>query len=271
MKRNGFTLLELLTSIAVITVLTAILLPAVQHAREASRRSTCQNNLRQIGLALHNYHDTHSTLPPGCIQSYSAEPRFSGWGWGSLILPFLEASNLHDQIDFSNVTLYGQHPKLISHSLPTWRCPTDPAPDKVTIDAGVVTFDSSVGNYAASATVMRALSNTTFSDLTDGLHTTILVGEMRIHTPSSTNTLIAHWAGELNDPYDTYFNFAPYLYIDQDSLINSAISGIFSSDHSRGVNFLFGDGAVRFISETIDAKRYQAMGTISGGDNVGEF
>lgn len=97
-RRAGFTLVELLVVIAVIGVLVAILLPAVQMAREAARRATCQNNLHQIGLAIHQYHETHRKLPSGWISEQpEGEP---GWGWACLILPYMEGDNLHDLIDF---------------------------------------------------------------------------------------------------------------------------------------------------------------------------
>src|SRR6188472_548040 len=101
-SRRGFTLIELLVVIAIIAILIALLLPAVQQAREAARRSQCKNNLKQLGLALHNYHDTSNTLPPGWI----AVPTMSGntnasapcWGWGTMILPGLDQAPLYSSM-----------------------------------------------------------------------------------------------------------------------------------------------------------------------------
>jgi len=98
--QRGFTLVELLVVIAIIGILIALLLPAVQAAREAARRSQCSNNLKQIGLALHNYHDTHKTFPLGAFNLREAWPS-SGTNWRALILPYIEQSTVHDQLLFS--------------------------------------------------------------------------------------------------------------------------------------------------------------------------
>ncbi|MFG0295400.1 MAG: DUF1559 domain-containing protein, partial [Maioricimonas sp. JB045] len=106
-RRRGFTLIELLVVIAIIAILVALLLPAVQQAREAARRSQCKNNLKQIGLALHNYHDTHGSFPPGYIARYvsATDPASAetgpGFAWGTMILPFLDQSPTYNQLNFS--------------------------------------------------------------------------------------------------------------------------------------------------------------------------
>src|SRR6218665_2548422 len=99
-RRSGFTLIELLVVIAIIAVLVAILLPAVQQAREAARRSQCQNNLKQIGIALHSYHETYGMFPPGNVAS-----SVGGWGpsWYMFILPYIDAANTFNQLNFSGV------------------------------------------------------------------------------------------------------------------------------------------------------------------------
>ena len=108
-RRPGFTLIELLVVIAIIAVLIALLLPAVQQAREAARRAQCKNNLKQIGLALHNYHDTCGCFPPGylgyptnggdCSTINNAAPRAQGWGWGTYILPYADQANLYTALN----------------------------------------------------------------------------------------------------------------------------------------------------------------------------
>src|SRR5579863_5328101 len=104
-RKKGFTLIELLVVIAIIAILVSLLLPAVQQAREAARRVGCRNNLKQIGLALHNYHETHSAFPPGYIAAvpYSdgATDTTPGWGWAAFILPQIDQANLRSLANFN--------------------------------------------------------------------------------------------------------------------------------------------------------------------------
>ena len=138
MKRRAFTLIELLVVIAVIGVLVALLLPAVQQAREAARRTQCKSHLKQLGLALHNYHDAHSTFPAGYYsfatsngsgpasanidpQSWDAAP---GWGWGTALLPYLDQAPLSNQLDSAQPIWAPQHASGIAMTLPVFLCPS---------------------------------------------------------------------------------------------------------------------------------------------------
>lgn len=164
-RRGGFTLIELLVVIAIIAILIALLLPAVQQAREAARRSTCKNSLKQIGIALHNYHNTHNVFPPGYIYDGSTETR-EQWGWSTFILPDMDQAPLFEQLQVSQRALHqvlatgnsGQAP-LLRTSLPIFRCPTDPGGNNGDslvhqnrhFGGGVGTSAGGLGNYAVSA------------------------------------------------------------------------------------------------------------------------
>lgn len=113
-QRRGFTLAELLVVIGVIGLLVAILLPAVQGAREAARKMQCGNNLKQLGLALHSYHDTHGTLPPGMLRDYGSGPTTTdlrgNWSWGALILPFMERETTYQGLAVGSTKLRDARP-----------------------------------------------------------------------------------------------------------------------------------------------------------------
>lgn len=145
-RRAGFTLVELLVVIAIIGVLVGLLLPAVQSAREAARRMSCSNNLKQIGLALHNYHDTFKGLPPGYINKDPNHPNGSGpvagnyaqWAWGAFILPQLEQGPLYEQLEVGKINLsvaltpsgtMTDKTQLVNNPVAAFICPSDPGPE----------------------------------------------------------------------------------------------------------------------------------------------
>lgn len=136
--RRGFTLIELLVVIAIIAILVALLLPAVQQAREAARRSQCKNNLKQIGIAMHNYHDVHSVLPPGYVDwRYRSNPlatvpdNVGHWAWSIYITPFMDQAGLFDELTPGPVSAslaISQHTDLMQAGYPAFRCPSDTGP-----------------------------------------------------------------------------------------------------------------------------------------------
>lgn len=204
--RRGFTLIELLVVIAIIAILVALLLPAVQQAREAARKSQCKSNLKQLGVALHNYHDTHSALPAGYYSfgtTTGAGPGWAnidpttwdaapGWGWGTMILPFMDQSALYDELTIDQPIWAPQNVPSVATKLPVFLCPTVSGSHDsfvVTDDAGSPLLPGgslvSLGrsHYVASHGQEEcwsdrsgsALSAVVFTDITTGATTTVSV------------------------------------------------------------------------------------------------
>ncbi len=123
-KTSGFTLVELLVVIAIIGILIALLLPAVQAAREAARRMQCSGNFKQVSLALHNYHTTHRSFPPGTTWNWGL--KYYGWSWSAFILPYLEETALDNAIDFESAYWLAGGRESGGYSLPIYNCPSDP-------------------------------------------------------------------------------------------------------------------------------------------------
>ncbi|NOX54734.1 MAG: DUF1559 domain-containing protein [Planctomycetes bacterium] len=194
----GFTLIELLVVIAIISVLVALLLPAVQMAREAARKTGCRNNLKQLGLALHNYYDAYGTFPPGYVarQIAPGDPATNetgpGFGWGTLTLSFLDQGPLQNRIDFAGDSRDASNLDAGQTVLAVFRCPTDPAADRFTVSGTSNSFMLATANYVGilgygSATrhagrpvepgIFFRNSSVKMRDITDGTSNTICVGE----------------------------------------------------------------------------------------------
>lgn len=271
-KRRGFTLIELLAVMAIVAVLAGLLVPAVQQAREAARRSQCQNQLRQLGLALHNYHDAHRVLPPGALVIGPSFRTFSGWGWGAMLLPQLDQSSLYARIDFNLGTAVGSNRAVISSQVSVWRCPSDSQPDLVTVSIpGHADTAIATGNAVGSQGVLSALSSVKFAEITDGLSQTLLLGE-RIHIPSVAGslTVTSSWCGFIAESDHYIFASSPYVEASGLWPINRSLTSpsSFSSRHAGGANFCFADGSARLLSESIDMRVLEALGTPGGGETV---
>ncbi|MCA8984988.1 MAG: DUF1559 domain-containing protein [Planctomycetaceae bacterium] len=244
-KRCGFTLIELLVVIAIIAILVALLLPAVQQAREAARRSSCKNNLKQIGLALHNYHDTHQVFPPGLVQptnslgspnQATAAPSCAGcnpgWGWAALILPFMEQGALYDAAGIGTGSLPFDHQSAYRTVIAAYMCPSDVGAS--VDDSGTASMwarqtaagweaaksnymgnndhyftnrDSSDTNPSHAPTgIFWRHSKVSMRDITDGTSNTILAGERR-YQASGVNASAGVWAGSVDSDHENDFAY----------------------------------------------------------------
>ncbi len=296
--KRGFTLIELLVVIAIIAVLIALLLPAVQQAREAARRSSCQNNLKQIGLALHNYHDIHKLFPPGWI-GVDAATRLpyvegdSGFGWAAMILPQIDQAPLYNQLNMQVPMSDPVNLAIVSRTfLSSYRCPSDVGGDSFNLEEegnpGNILAQLPVANYVANFGTQeihdcesvplgqRCQSNGMFfhlsamgmRDLTDGPSNTLLVGERRSVSPAGANWH-STWAGVVPGGEEAFVRVLGST--DHTPNHPSSHFDDFGSFHTGGAHFLLGDGRVKFVSENIDLGVYQGLSTRSGREVIGDF
>ncbi len=290
-RRTGFTLIELLVVIAIIAILIALLLPAVQQAREAARRSTCKNNLRQIGLALHNYHDSHNAFPPGWIGVEAGVANFeaeSGFGWGTQVLPYLDQGPLYNELILTQSMVSTNNQAWIDTVLPVFQCPSDPKPNTWEAeDESTNTFELATANYAGvfgtgelhdcegltGAPNVVCSSNGMFfhnssiriRDITDGTSNTLMNGERRYVEGAD---LQGTWAGAVPDMEEGAAAVVGHASHPPNEGLHSED---FGSRHTGGAHFILADGHVRFISENINETLYQKLATIRGGEVIGEF
>lgn len=290
-RRTAFTLVELLVVIAIIGILVALLLPAVQAAREAARRMQCSNNLKQLALGCHNYHDTYKTLPPGFVQQNWPYTGYNDWGWGALILPRIEQQSLYDEIEVGRLTLdqsadpaVGNHRDAMRVPLPSFRCPSDVGPKTNTFRARhpyaafsntpPLTTSNYIGVFRAGSQayanqpdrqgVFIRRHGRAFRDVLDGLSNTAMLGERRWRTKRSDNgdvetagagvvfgTRSPNSGGGLPYEFDVYGTGWPRINYSWELFKFYGHVG-FSSQHPGGTQFAVCDGSVRFVSETVD-------------------
>ena len=301
-SRRGFTLIELLVVIAIIAILIALLLPAVQQAREAARRTECKSKLRQMGIALHNYHDTFNAFPPGWIavdpatRRPSAQGGVNGAGWGTMILPMIDQAPLYTSYN-ANVALEDPLNKTFRESqLSIFKCPSDPQPPtfdiaedgnptniicKLAIANYVGVFGTTsiddCENAAGTAPVLPSgqckgegvffhNSKVRIADITDGTSNTLIAGERKTNVQLKWYST---WSGRVAGAEEACQRILGTL----DHPPNDAHQHFddFSSHHVGGAHFVLGDGHTRFVSENIDRSVFQSLATISGGERVGDF
>jgi prepilin-type N-terminal cleavage/methylation domain-containing protein len=287
-RRAAFTLVELLVVIAIIGILASLLMPAVQSAREAARRISCVNNLKQVGIALQLHHDNRHYLPAGWTgYDASGEPFFKGapgWAWCVHLLPFLEQQPLYDHSVHLDLSVTHDKNKIVRETvISTFRCPSDPALE--TSDLGGCRYQVAASNYVGvfgSNELHEAVEQVEsggqclgdgvffhnqrirFRQIVDGLSRTFVVGER-----GTKNEYYSTWVGVFPDAEHPPARVVGVAHTapnsDEDHPHN------FSSHHPAGANFLSGDGSVRMISDLIDQAAYHALCTRAKGDRVGSF
>lgn len=256
---RGFTLVELLVVIAIIGLLIALLLPAVQAAREAARRMSCTNNLRQMGIGLHHYHDALQSFPPGGIERRDAmHPKGRQMAWSALLLPFLEQKAIHDQIDFGKAFDAKENATAAAMIVPTYLCPSVPrksdlAQGRGPCDYGGIYGERISGPNAPPKGVMLYDRAIRIRDITDGTSHTLVVSE-------DSDWQDGQWINALN-------------VFDQAYAINQAppYENDIRSKHPGGANGLCCDGSVRFLKETLPLPTLAALCTREGSEVIGDW
>jgi prepilin-type N-terminal cleavage/methylation domain-containing protein/prepilin-type processing-associated H-X9-DG protein len=292
-SRHGFTLIELLVVIAIIGVVIGLLTPAVQKVREAAARLQCTNNLKQMGVACHNYHDTNKSFPPGYLASATYPATTPGWGWAAFLLPYIEQDTLYKQIDFNQPL---ETSPAIQAMISVYICPSDnvpPSPFAITdgtfttiAQAAPSSYAATVGDDASDVNdptgngIFYRNSHTRIADITDGTSSTVMIGDR----PYSQCHGI--WAGAPNgaiaragaqNVWPNATAPAPALVLVHNNWINittDADGGLddFSSNHTGGANLLFADGSVHFIrsvtAEGSARRAVWALGTRAGNEVI---
>ena len=306
-RTSGFTLVELLVVIAIIGVLVALLLPAVQFAREAARRTRCANQLHQLALAAHTYHDALRTFPPGLAlwptpAGQQNPPQFRSVSLFALLLPQLEHGPLAAQWDYRDPRLSVSR-GLAATPLPVLLCPSDQLAEKVitqypnfnppgdryamTSYGGIGGIQSFHPSRASRDGVFVLNGAITMGEIVDGTSQTLLFGErwhrdVAYDANAGGRTKMTEWgvwapsSGQTGVGDVTLGTLAPINYrhpsnVAVTNLLEDRRVTAMGSGHRGGANVALADGSVRFAAESLDLRILQAVGTIHGNEATGDW
>ena len=285
-RRRGFTLIELLVVIAIIAILVALLLPAVQQAREAARRSQCKSQLKQVGIALHSYNETHSQFPPMMIYNTRSNAGTKWFTWMVMILPNMDQAQLYQSFDLNVNAFRGNGPAVnrnyTSAKIPAYECPSDPHRNKVRM----INFGGSTGTvgyahtaYLGSRGSARSLpgngmfpdrnKTVSFRDATDGLSNTIHVGERAIDAAGQYGWWAAGSGSDSHGLGDSSLDSSEGFYPGEPKA--NADRFHWWSMHHGGAHFLMADGAVLFMNYAMDHQTLLNLSTRNGEETINEF
>jgi prepilin-type N-terminal cleavage/methylation domain-containing protein len=278
--RSAFTLVELLVVIAIIGLLIALLLPAVQAARESARRSTCQNHLKQIALALQNYHDVHKVFPQGFGNTATVGGTASGWGWAAIVLPQMEQEGLYEALNVvgGNTTIPATPNALTQTRLAIYRCPSDIG-NPINAHRGNHATSNYIGVYGVHNHDLNTLatrpngiffqnSKIKMFDVLDGLSNTLMMGERRYDNATGNGLKGgAIWLGRAPGGGNASMNHtiwgaSPIL------KLNGTQTYAFSSQHADMVQFALCDGSVRIVRDSIAAQTLDRLAQRNDGNPV---
>ncbi len=304
-RSRGFTLIELLVVIAIIAILIALLLPAVQQAREAARRTQCRNHMKQLGLALHNYHDNFNTFVPASVRRVGglAAVGVDEWNtnmlsWMGRILPYMDQAPVYNQLNWeietgmSGTAATNNNLTIRSMPMTAYRCPSDSTRiSSVTAyqPTNYAACNGDAENYKTYRGIMDVNSNVRMGDITDGTSNTMGVAEIRVGYPTDgTNST----GGVCPTTVPTALSDRGYSWLYGNHVKTYSYNTIYGpnskltdcsnnsggafvlaarSFHVGGVHVLLMDGAVRFVSDNVNITTWRNIGNRADGQTVGEF
>jgi prepilin-type N-terminal cleavage/methylation domain-containing protein/prepilin-type processing-associated H-X9-DG protein len=303
-RRSGFTLIELLVVIAIIAILIGLLLPAVQKVREAAARSKCQNNLKQLGLALHAYHDANNGFPPAYTYPPTAAEPFVH-AWGTRVLPYLEQAPLYAQYDLKQHAFLAPNTTVILTQLNVFQCPSTPNPNRINSTPagaipGIPAYTSACNDYAPTSGILGSLWDLIFTPgsgggnrhgviranlkhgilaVTDGTSNTIMLAETAARNDLYRNgqkvtglNLGGGWGDPING--ENWFGGSLPDGTGAGTCVigctNEYGKGMYSF-HTGGVNVVMADGSVRFLNRSTDPKTVAYIVTAAKGEVASDF